>query len=85
MSTMESIISVHLLLDIIGEIPEISIMLAPDVVRELVAERFADDLVVPIPIVAICSQAQFDHLSSVSIEPERLGLVRGMLGGIHLC
>ena len=83
-ATRPPIILCDLLLNGIGQIPEIAIVFPVDVMRQLMAQRLANRPVIPVPIVRIRAQAQLDDLASVAVETQRPALVRGMLGRVHL-
>lgn len=72
------------LLDGLAQAPEVPVVIAKDVVRQLVAKRVPDDLVVPIPIIRIRPQSQLDDLASVPVQAQGARFVRRVLGGIHL-
>lgn len=52
--------------------------------RQLMTQRFANNFIIPIPIIRIRTQPQLNHLAAVAVEAERAAFVRGVLGGVHL-
>lgn len=52
--------------------------------RQLVTQRLANGLVVPVPVVRIRAQPELDHLAPVTVEAQRARLVRRVHGRVHL-
>ena len=73
-----------LLLDDVAQIPEVPIVIAPHVVRQLVAQRPPDRRIVAVAVVGIGAQPQLNHLPAVAIQAQRARLVRRMHGRVHL-
>ncbi|KAI6764580.1 hypothetical protein HG531_012467 [Fusarium graminearum] len=62
--------SIDLTLDLVTQVPEIPIMRAVDIMRQLVAQCFANGFVIAISIVRISSQAQLNRLALISVQTE---------------
>lgn len=77
-----------LALDLVAQVPEVPIVRAVDVVRELVAEGVADGLVVAVAVVGVGAQAQLDDLAAVAVQAQdaRRPFVAGLGVGerVHL-
>ena len=74
----------HLPLDGLAQVPETPIVVAKDVVRQLVAERVPDDPVVAVPVVRVRPQPQLDDLAPVAVQAQGARFVRRVRGRVHL-
>ena len=54
--------------NIFGEIPEVSVVLAKDVMGEFVTQGVADDFIISVTVVGVRAQPQLDDFPSVPIK-----------------
>lgn len=75
----------YLPLNLPRQIPEIPIMFAPHIMRQLMTQRIPNDFIIAIPIVRIGPEPQLNDFAPVAVQTEGFAVVGGVLGRVHFC
>ena len=60
--------TLDLALNLMAQVPELAIVQPMHVVRQLVAQRLADGLVVAVAVVGVGAQAELDDFAAVAVQ-----------------
>src|SRR5271170_3591987 len=71
MPTMLPIRPLHLLFYLICQVPKVPIVFAPHIMGELVTQGLPDHFIIPVSVVCVCPQPQFNYLATVSVQAQR--------------